>query len=191
MIYQIYDNYQHHQASSAAVDPPEEGDWWPGEECRKFDQQYRWPLWFCHVVVRPRTMIIMISLLYFHVGIISSISASTAKSVRVALESSTGGEGDHQNSSSSSSFLHLYFHFEHFQIRLQKDRWHFQNGWIFGKVPQGGIKFNPKNCVADFCHYKRFFGHEFRKKSATWFSENEGGGGQRPFGIFPKIHPIW
>ena len=28
------------------------------------------------------------------------------------------------------------------------------------------------------------------KKSATWFSENEGGG-QRPFGTFPKIHPFW
>ena len=63
-------------------------------------------------------MIIMISLLHFHVGIISSISASTAKSVRVALESSTGGEGGHQNSSSSPSFLHLCFHFEHFQIRF-------------------------------------------------------------------------
>ena len=28
------------------------------------------------------------------------------------------------------------------------------------------------------------------KKSAIWFSENEGGG-QRPFGTFPKIHPFW
>ena len=42
-IYQIYD-YHPHQASPAAVDPPEEGDWWPGEECRKFDQQYRWSI---------------------------------------------------------------------------------------------------------------------------------------------------
>ena len=38
---QMYDYCHHDQASSAAVDPPEEGDWWPGEECRKFDQQYR------------------------------------------------------------------------------------------------------------------------------------------------------
>ena len=28
------------------------------------------------------------------------------------------------------------------------------------------------------------------EKFATWFSENEGGG-QRPFGTFPKIHPFW
>ena len=49
----------------------------------------------------------------------------------------------------------------------------------------------PKIYVADFCHYKRFFGHVFRKKNAIWFSENEGGGGQRPFGIFPKVHPFW
>ena len=30
----------------------------------------------------------------------------------------------------------------------------------------------------------------FVAKSAIWFSENEGGG-QRPFGTFPKIHPFW
>ena len=30
----------------------------------------------------------------------------------------------------------------------------------------------------------------FVAKSATWFSENEGGG-QRPFGTFPKIHLFW
>ena len=30
----------------------------------------------------------------------------------------------------------------------------------------------------------------FVAKSATWFSENEGGGCQRPIGIFPKIHPF-
>ena len=40
----------------------------------------------------------------------------------------------------------------------------FQNGRIFGKVPKGGVgSFNPKNFVADFCHYRRYFGHEFRK----------------------------
>ena len=38
-----------------------------------------------------------------------------------------------------------------------------------------GVISNPKNYIADFCHYKRYFGHEFRKKSAIWFSENEGG----------------
>ena len=66
-----------------------------------------------------------------------------------------------------------------------------QNGWIFGKVPMGGgVISDTKIYVADFCHYKGYFGHEFRNKSATWFSENEGGG-QRPFGTFPKIHPFW
>ena len=35
-----------------------------------------------------------------------------------------------------------------------------------------------------------YFSHEFWKKSATRFSENEGGG-QRLFGTFPKIHPFW
>ena len=40
---------------------------------------------------------------------------------------------------------------------------------------RGGFISNPKIYVADFCHYKGYFGHEFRNKSATWFSENEGG----------------
>ena len=30
-----------------------------------------------------------------------------------------------------------------------------------------GVISNPKIYVADFCHYKRFLGHVFRKKSAT------------------------
>ena len=51
-----------------------------------------------------------------------------------------------------------------------RDGWPHQNGWIFGNLCF------PKIYVADFCHYKRFFGHVFWKKSATWFSENEGGG---------------
>ena len=31
----------------------------------------------------------------------------------------------------------------------------------------GGVIFNPKIYVADFCHYRRCFGHEFQKKIAT------------------------
>ena len=38
----------------------------------------------------------------------------------------------------------------------------------------GGVIFNPKIYVADFCHYRRNFGHEFQKKFATQLSENEG-----------------
>ena len=31
----------------------------------------------------------------------------------------------------------------------------------------------------------------FRKNLQYDFPKNEGGGGQRPFGTFPKIHPLW
>ena len=34
------------------------------------------------------------------------------------------------------------------------------------------------------------FCRNFVAKSSIWFSEDEGGG-QRPFGTFPKIHPFW
>ena len=62
----------------------------------------------------------------------------------------------------------------------------------FQETSKEGVIFNPKIYVADFCHYRRYFGHEFQKKIATQLSENEGGaGGQRPFGTFPKIHPFW
>ena len=53
---------------------------------------------------------------------------------------------------------------------------------------RGGGSFNPKIYIADFCHYRRYFGHEFRKNLhflKMWW------GGQRPFGTFPKIHPFW
>ena len=63
-----------------------------------------------------------------------------------------------------------------------RDAWHIQNGWILGKL---GVIFNPKNYIADFCHYRQYFGQEFRKNlqydflkvrgdaKAVWnFSEN-------------------
>ena len=31
----------------------------------------------------------------------------------------------------------------------------------------GGVIFNPKIYVADFCHCRQYFGHEFQKKIAT------------------------
>ena len=56
----------------------------------------------------------------------------------------------------------------------------------------GGGSFSiQKFYVADICHYRRYFGHEVQKKIATLLSENERGGGQRPSGTFPKIHPFW
>ena len=57
----------------------------------------------------------------------------------------------------------------------------------------GGVISDPKIYVADFCHYKGYtsvmnFGtnpqHNFPKMRGR-------GGGQRPFGTFPKIHPFW
>ena len=30
----------------------------------------------------------------------------------------------------------------------------------------GGVIFNPKIYIADFCHYRRYFGHEFQEKFA-------------------------
>ena len=60
-----------------------------------------------------------------------------------------------------------------------RDAWHIQNGWIFGKI-----------YIADFCHYRRYLGHEFRKTNCNMIFR-KWGGGQRPFGTFPKIHPFW
>ena len=34
------------------------------------------------------------------------------------------------------------------------------------EVEGGGVIFNIKNYNADFCHYRRYFGHEFRQKIA-------------------------
>ena len=74
-----------------------------------------------------------------------------------------------------------------------RDVWHILNTDEFSeKFWRGGwVIFNPNISFADFCHYRWYFGHEFRKKIAIWFSENEGGEGQRSFGTFPKIHPFW
>ena len=53
----------------------------------------------------------------------------------------------------------------------------------------GGLIFNPKHCwILD--PETGLIMHDFQKKIATWFSENEGDG-QGPFGTFPNIHPIW
>ena len=45
--------------------------------------------------------------------------------------------------------------------------------------------FNPKNFVADF-------GNTRKKRDIAFRNEGGGcGGGQRPFGSFPKIHPFF
>ena len=82
----------------------------------------------------------------------------------------------------------MQYYSELFLCDRLRDGWPYQNGWIFGKILGGGVISDPKIYIADFCHYKSYFGHEYRK-SAILFFENEGGGGR--FGIFPKIHPFW
>ena len=64
-----------------------------------------------------------------------------------------------------------------------------QNGWIFGKVPGGGVIFNPKNYIADFVPLKRAFWAWLSEKFATWFSKNEGGGQSR-LELFRKFIPV-
>ena len=100
---------------------------------------------------------------------------------------------------------HLWIHCEYQNLDLQKvkrQQIKMLIGCLYGRVtlPKqinfwkssergGGVISNPKIYIADFCHYKRFFGHVFLKNCNMIF--RKGGGGQRPFGIFPKIHPFW
>ena len=57
----------------------------------------------------------------------------------------------------------------------------------------GGVIFNPKIYVADFCHYRLYFGHEFQKKICNitfrkcFFSENEGRGVRGRLELFRKF----
>jgi len=52
-----------------------------------------------------------------------------------------------------------------------------------------GLGVHQKNCVAGFGPKRGLFEHE-RKKLQQNFPK-KGGGGQRPFETFPKIHPFW
>ena len=97
----------------------------------------------------------------------------------------------------------------YFDINWQlRDTWVLKNGWIFGKLPKGGVVSDPKHFVANFfgnCEgiFRRRGGGgpsnpknfvaDFttsRTKSATLFSETRAGA-QRLFGSFPKINPFW
>ena len=69
-----------------------------------------------------------------------------------------------------------------------REGWRYQMGWIFGK---GGVILNPKIYIADFGPLYRAFFRCFWKVLLYNFPEMGGRGGRRPFGIFPKIHPIW
>ena len=72
------------------------------------------------------------------------------------------------------------------------DGWRYQNGWFFGKVPKGGgeVIFNPKIYSADFGPLYGTLKKAFWEKFVILKMRGRGGG-QRPLGIFPKIHPVW
>ena len=51
--------------------------------------------------------------------------------------------------------------------------------------------FNPKIYTADFGPFNRAFCSTFPKKKMQHDITKMRGGGQRPFGSFPKTHPFW
>ena len=56
------------------------------------------------------------------------------------------------------------------------------------KVPKGkGVIFNSKIYIADFCHYRRSFGHEFRKNLQYDFPKMRGGGVKGRLELFRKF----
>ena len=68
----------------------------------------------------------------------------------------------------------------------------YQNGWIFRKVPKGGKgSFSIQKFMLHISDlYMGLSSNIFRKKCKTIFLK-WGGGGQRPFGNFPKLHQFW
>ena len=68
----------------------------------------------------------------------------------------------------------------------------FQNGWFFGKVPKGGVSFSIQKFMLQIFAIKDDTSvMNFGKNLQHNFPKMSGGGGQRPFGTFPKIHPFW
>ena len=65
--------------------------------------------------------------------------------------------------------------------------------WISGKFPKGGgVISDPKNFIAIFFALETvIMVLNLRKKSQWNFPKKGRGGGQRPFGNFPEIHPFW
>ena len=60
----------------------------------------------------------------------------------------------------------------------------------FRKSPKGGgegVIFNPKIYITDFCHYRRYFVHEFRKKLQYDFPKMRGGGVKGRLELFRKF----
>ena len=53
----------------------------------------------------------------------------------------------------------------------------------------GGVISNPKNFIANLRKLTHIY--KFSQKKAQCNFQKRGGGGQRPFGSFPKKHPFW
>ena len=71
------------------------------------------------------------------------------------------------------------------------DKCRLQNGWVFGKAPKRGRgAFSVQKCCRFRTFKCGFLGMKFWKKLQHDFPKMRGGG-QRPFGIFPKIDPFW
>ena len=61
----------------------------------------------------------------------------------------------------------------------------------FRKSSKGGVISNPKIYVADFCHYKGYFGHEFWKKIRNMIFRKWGGGVNGRLELFRKFIRFW
>ena len=68
-----------------------------------------------------------------------------------------------------------------------RDGWRYQNGWIFGNPPKGGVIFNPKN-IFHILNLYRAFKRAFWEQKCNMIFRGVGEWGQRPF---PKVHPFW
>ena len=71
-----------------------------------------------------------------------------------------------------------------------RDRWWYQNGWIFGKVPKrgwGGGHFQSNKLYCRFWTFLQVFKQHFFIKNATWFFEIEGGGVKGCLELFQRF----
>ena len=66
-----------------------------------------------------------------------------------------------------------------------------QNGLFLKSSEGGGVIFNPKIYIADFCHFIDDTSVMNFGKNLQYDFPKMRGGGQMPFGSFPKIHPFW
>ena len=71
-----------------------------------------------------------------------------------------------------------------------RDGWRDQNGWIFWKVSKEGAIFNPRKFMLQILDLLTgLFEYEIAKNTTRILKMC--GGGQRPFGTFPKNHLFW